>query len=43
MKASGFGRDLGEEGLHKYLQAKSITEHVAGNGVQWYFKTYVCA
>ncbi|KAL2342512.1 hypothetical protein Fmac_003797 [Flemingia macrophylla] len=30
-KMSGFGRDLGMEALHKYLQNVSINEHVSAN------------
>ena len=35
-KLTGFGRDLGEEGLWKYLEAKSVVSYVADAPLGWY-------
>ena len=34
-KASGFGKEWGEAGLHEYLRHKTITKPTAGSGFSW--------
>lgn len=36
VKRSGYGRDLGEAGLEKYLSLKAVTEYVSPNLWDWY-------
>eukprot|EP00873_Tetraselmis_striata_P021256 jgi/Tetstr1/441520/TSEL_029750.t1 len=36
VKRSGYGRDLGEAGLEKYLSLKSVTTYVSRNLWDWY-------
>uniref|UniRef100_A0A7S1GF13 Aldehyde dehydrogenase domain-containing protein n=1 Tax=Bicosoecida sp. CB-2014 TaxID=1486930 RepID=A0A7S1GF13_9STRA len=38
MKKSGIGRDLGEFGLHSYLEPKQVTSYVADKQFGWYFE-----
>lgn len=37
MKKSGIGRDLGEFGLHSFLEPKQVTTYVADKPFGWYF------
>ena len=34
-KASGFGKEWGEAGLHEYLRHKTITRTKAGSAFSW--------
>ena len=38
MKHSGIGRELGEWGLHNYLEVKQVTEYVSEEPWGWYLK-----
>ena len=38
MKHSGIGRELGQWGLHKYLEVKQVTEYVSDQPWGWYLK-----
>jgi betaine-aldehyde dehydrogenase len=38
MKHSGIGRELGQWGLHNYLEVKQITEYVSDQPWGWYLK-----
>ena len=36
VKRSGYGRDLGEKGLEKYLSLKAVTKYVSDSAWDWY-------
>jgi betaine-aldehyde dehydrogenase len=38
MKHSGIGRELGEWGLHNYLEVKQVTEYISEQPWGWYLK-----
>jgi betaine-aldehyde dehydrogenase len=38
MKHSGIGRELGQWGLHNYLEVKQVTEYVSDQPWGWYLK-----
>jgi hypothetical protein len=38
MKHSGIGRELGQWGLHNYLEVKQVTEYVSEQPWGWYLK-----
>ena len=36
-KASGFGKEWGEEGMHEYVRHKTITKPLRGSGFSWQY------